>query len=47
MQFIILKEYQGKGIGRLLVQSVVDDLKKEVKFDAYMGDRRKSSLPIL
>ena len=23
----ILKEYQGKGIGRLLVQSVVDDLK--------------------
>lgn len=23
----ILKEYQGKGIGRLLVKSVVDDLK--------------------
>lgn len=25
----ILKEYQGKGIGRLLVQSVVDDLKNK------------------
>ncbi|WP_346014177.1 GNAT family N-acetyltransferase [Sporosarcina sp. E16_8] len=25
----ILKEYQGKGIGRLLVQSVVDDLKEK------------------
>jgi GNAT superfamily N-acetyltransferase len=27
MRFYLLKEYQGQGIGRLLIQSVVDDLK--------------------
>ncbi len=44
----ILKEYQGKGIGRLLVQSVVDDLKdKNLNFDAHMGDRREPGLPFL